>query len=428
MNDMNNVNNEHDAATEPEIPFRKKWLPWIIIPLSVLFVAAAITITTVIIIKNHNDTPDTEFSLEGDGSEISPYILRHSGTYIPYADEGRSLLFLYYPSQTGVISVTAVNRGEVGILMTDLTTGETIHTTDEAYMGVSPGNGVLIELYFVNEKQKGNLPFVFVDEKDGAGYYHESPTVITGTGTYPTDLTVGKSAHYVYTATDEGFIRVDASGTMITIRNTTTGAVFMAPDGLSVSVRPGDRLEIELRGEVGMQEGTVNMFFKDEKDHIDPSETAFSVKAIRRYEQNGSMVTAAGDTLAILPGQTIRYEVGAVNTGTCNAWVRVRVTFAFKDKEGREIPCTEEEIDGLISPAIDTEHWIRVGDDGWWYYDRILLGNCTAPLLFDHLTMSGENFTSKFAGGTVEMYVTVEGVQSKGNGTSPADVTGWPET
>lgn len=402
-----------------------KWLPFLA-ALLLLLAAAAITTTIILVNRNIEDFPDTELGLEGEGSELTPYILLHSGTYVPNAADGKPRLFLYYPSQKGVISVTAVNPGELGIIMTDLTTGEIVHSTDEVKMGVTPDHGVLIELYFLDPEQKGHMPFVFVDEKDGVGRYHESPTVITGTGYYPADLSVGESAHYIYTATGEGFIRVDAPGTTITIRNTTTGAVFMAHDGLSVSVRPGEKLEIELRGDVGLSDDTVNMYFQDEHDYVDASEAAISIETIRRYEKDGTIVDATGDRLALLPGQTIHYEVGAVSKGAGSAWVRLRVDFVFKDKQGVEIPCTDEEIAGLVKLAVNDEHWISLGDDGWWYYDQVLPGHCAAPLLFDSLTLSGQNFTAKFAGCTTEMYVTSQAVQAKGNGHSAVDAQGWP--
>lgn len=118
----------------------------------------------------------------------------------------------------------------------------------------------------------------------------------------------------------------------------------------------------------------------------------------------------------LYPGFTATKIVEVVNTGSADAWVRVKI-------EKNITPASEQtEVDpDLVVLDLNTTDW-TYREDGYYYYNSPLEpGEVTAPVL-NGVTLSG-NMGSEYQEATVEVKVSAEAVQSQNNDTA----TGWPE-
>ncbi len=372
------------------------------------------------------DESDYTYSMTGSGSVGYPYIAPGTGSYSVDVGPGEDAYISYGATSDGTITVTVPDTADITVV--DKATGDTYTDDDGDGVVVVPttaGNELEIKTEWKDPTAEGRIDVIISDAQSGQIDEGREPVIITGTGTYSTDLDVGESQTYLYTPEGTGSIRIEAHGAVIVVCNTVTGTMFRVNDGLAVTVRAGEPMEILLCGNEGEAVGHVDMYFEDEGSFLDPSDLAIGIKTIRRYKKDGVMVNATDDAIPIMPGQVVQYEVGVKSTDNGNAWVRVRLEFVFKDKDGHVMPHTSEQLDLLIEQELNDDSWV-LGEDGWWYYKKVLAGQETSSLLLESLAFSGPNITSAYARGTLEMTVICQAVQSKDNGGNAMTAQGWP--
>lgn len=124
------------------------------------------------------------------------------------------------------------------------------------------------------------------------------------------------------------------------------------------------------------------------------------------------------DVTSIMPGMTVTKIAEIQNTGSSDAWVRVKLTRSIQLK-GDGTPDTS-----LVGLDYNTTDWI-MGADGYCYYSRPLKpGQVTEPV-FTKVTFNAA-MGNEYQNATATVDVAAQAVQTANNGSTVTDAQGWP--
>lgn len=137
----------------------------------------------------------------------------------------------------------------------------------------------------------------------------------------------------------------------------------------------------------------------------------------------------------VMPGRAVDKAVSVTNSGTGDAWVRVKVDTAITSADGSTPLATTLTHDSLtesvVQFAYQTENggkWLP-GSDGFYYYTEPLATGSTTDDLFDTLTLN-KFLSNDYQGCTVDVDVNAQAVQVRNNtlreNQTVLDVQGWP--
>ena len=128
------------------------------------------------------------------------------------------------------------------------------------------------------------------------------------------------------------------------------------------------------------------------------------------------------DVENIVPGMEVTKEAFVKNTGTVYFYTRVKITTRYVNEQGKKLP---ELNTGLVELNL-SEDW-KPGNDGFSYYkEPVAPGEETKPL-FTTVTFSTE-MGNKYQNVKVIIDLDAQAVQSRNNGESALEATGWPES
>ena len=129
------------------------------------------------------------------------------------------------------------------------------------------------------------------------------------------------------------------------------------------------------------------------------------------------------DVENIVPGMEVTKEAFVKNTGTVDFYTRVKITKTFVPAQGEEKPELNTK---LVRLDINEKYW-ELGNDGFYYYKKpVAPGEETKPL-FTTVTFSTE-MGNEYQNVKVKIDLDAQAVQSRNNGESALEATGWPET
>jgi hypothetical protein len=121
----------------------------------------------------------------------------------------------------------------------------------------------------------------------------------------------------------------------------------------------------------------------------------------------------------VMPGDVIDKIVSVTNDGDNAIWVRVKLD--------RSLILAGESPEGEFSVLgldLNDEDWTE-GEDGWFYYKRILAPGETTKDLFTAVTFPA-SLGNDYMNARVKIDVLAQGVQSANNGLTVQEATGWP--
>lgn len=123
----------------------------------------------------------------------------------------------------------------------------------------------------------------------------------------------------------------------------------------------------------------------------------------------------------VMPGAEISKIVTIKNTGSSEAWIRVKVdkSIARADKGESDV--------SLVRLDFDTENW--VGKDGYYYYKKPVPAGESTTALFGTVTFDPQ-MGNEYQNCEVSIDVIAQAVQTANNTPADGDVTkaaGWPE-
>ncbi len=185
--------------------------------------------------------------------------------------------------------------------------------------------------------------------------------------------------------------------------------------------------------------GTVAYFTAQGKAHNVITTGGIHIKLIEQRDENGTLVDFPEEGIGgVMPGTSASKIVSVQNTGTNDAWIRVRVDWDLKDPQGTSLPDTLYAADGtevdVISFTVNAEHWLE-GDDGYYYYREPVPANeenggGTTEILFDEVHFAKE-MDNRYMNCTSNVIVEAQAVQVANNpipdGGDVTGIKGWPE-
>ncbi len=137
---------------------------------------------------------------------------------------------------------------------------------------------------------------------------------------------------------------------------------------------------------------------------------------IHEYTADGSRFPEEG--VYILPGDIVSKRVTVENVCEHPFYLRVRL------------------VNGIDSGVLSSEDIFKInlnkndwtlGDDGYIYYNGILLPGQTTPAVFTQVEIVGDKVDQNYIGKTLTLTVTAQAVQSENNpAESPWEASGWP--
>ena len=133
-----------------------------------------------------------------------------------------------------------------------------------------------------------------------------------------------------------------------------------------------------------------------------------ATNAVTASDLSVELVMPGATSKPVVPGQEFDGGAAVENTGSQDAWVRVKLT-------------QPEDIE-LI--GVDTENWTE--KDGAWYYNHILKAGDKTPNLFSGLKIS-ENLDNDDSDKSLSLLVKGQATQFVNNGDTAMDAQGWPE-
>ena len=139
---------------------------------------------------------------------------------------------------------------------------------------------------------------------------------------------------------------------------------------------------------------------------------------------NGTPSEGVVESFSVFPGESVRRDVSAVNSGTLTVYVRARVDFEIA-LSNRYVDRADEIDLSLIILDVNSEYWkTRDSFDGYYYYLEALSHGESTPDFVNGITFSPD-MGNMYKGSKIKVKVTFEVVQASGNGTDVFSATGW---
>ena len=124
----------------------------------------------------------------------------------------------------------------------------------------------------------------------------------------------------------------------------------------------------------------------------------------------------------IVPGMEVTKKAYVENNGTVYFYTRVKITKSFVNEQGEKLPDLNTD---LVELDLG-EDW-ELDEDGFYYYKKLVApGEETEPL-FTTVTFSTE-MGNEYQNVKVKIDLDAQAVQSRNNGESALEATGWPES
>jgi alternate signal-mediated exported protein len=146
---------------------------------------------------------------------------------------------------------------------------------------------------------------------------------------------------------------------------------------------------------------------------------------------------SSGGTVSAMPGEIIMKDPTVTNTGTNDAWIRVKIHAYLEDSSGNktEVPFVLQ--NGVQNENGETRLMLD-GDPGKWHdpandqtagylYYVETLGSKQTASVFKNVRIPSSWDNEKLEGKTLKIDVTAEALQVSGQNRDPSQVQ-WPET
>lgn len=150
-----------------------------------------------------------------------------------------------------------------------------------------------------------------------------------------------------------------------------------------------------------------------------------TVNKITMASVKGQILEEYEQDQVVYPNGTVDKTVQVKNTGTADAFPRVKIEKAWgdgRDENGRLIVDPDLSTDN-IEITYNTEQWMYNPEDGYFYYTEVLKPGDTTVSLFDSFTINGENTGGEYKNKLADIIVSMEMVQAAGGGLSYWDTS-----
>lgn len=129
------------------------------------------------------------------------------------------------------------------------------------------------------------------------------------------------------------------------------------------------------------------------------------------------------DVENIVPGMEVTKKAYVENNGSVDFYTRVKIEKRFVPAQGDELPKLNT---GLVELNINKASW-DLREDGFYYYNKPVAPDEKTEPLFTTVTFSTK-MGNEYQNVKVIIDLDAQAVQSRNNGESALEATGWPES
>lgn len=173
--------------------------------------------------------------------------------------------------------------------------------------------------------------------------------------------------------------------------------------------------------------GTLAYFNAEETAHNVITSGGVGIQLIEKTKSGDTLVDFPADGLTgIMPGTSASKIVSVENTGSADAWIRVKVEMSIIGSDKEELPLYIDMGDSAIPVIAFTpgEDW-TLGEDGYYYYNAAVASGKSTDTLFEEVHFAAQ-MGNEYQNCTANLVVTAQAVQTANNGETVFAATGWP--
>lgn len=173
--------------------------------------------------------------------------------------------------------------------------------------------------------------------------------------------------------------------------------------------------------------GTLAYFNAEDTAHNVITSGGVGIQLIEKTKSGDTLVDFPEDGLSgILPGTSASKIVSVENTGSADAWIRVKVEMTITGSDGKALPLEIGGADSVIPVITFTpgESW-TLGEDGYYYYNAAVASGKSTETLFEEVYFAAQ-MGNEYQNCTANLVVTAQAVQTANNGDSALTAAGWP--
>lgn len=173
--------------------------------------------------------------------------------------------------------------------------------------------------------------------------------------------------------------------------------------------------------------GTLAYFNAEGTAHNVITSGGVGIQLIEKTKSGDTLVDFPEDGLSgILPGTSASKIVSVENTGSADAWIRVKVEMTITGSDGEALPLEIGGADSVIPVITFTpgESW-TLGEDGYYYYNAAVASGKSTETLFEEVYFAAQ-MGNEYQNCTANLVVTAQAVQTANNGDSALTAAGWP--
>ena len=168
-----------------------------------------------------------------------------------------------------------------------------------------------------------------------------------------------------------------------------------------------------------MAAGTLAYFTAEDTAHNVITSGGIDIELKEWADKDKTEPFPAHGVSGVMPGAEVTKIVEVENTGSGEAWVRVKVTKDIQLAEG-----VQGDVDlGLLLLDFDEESWTE--KDGYYYYNEPLAPGETTEPLFASVAFA-PTMDNRYQNSTATVDVSAYAVQTANNGETVVEAKGWP--
>ncbi|MGN1279346.1 MAG: SipW-dependent-type signal peptide-containing protein [Limosilactobacillus sp.] len=153
---------------------------------------------------------------------------------------------------------------------------------------------------------------------------------------------------------------------------------------------------------------------------------AISIAIEEKTQSGNALVDFPADGLSgVMPGTSASKIVKIKNTGSSEAWIRVKVESSITGADGEDLPQKLQSGKAVMDFTI-LSGWTK-GADGYYYYNKPVAAGASTTELLKEVTFAPE-MGNEYQGCTAQLLISAQAVQTANNGATVTEAKGWPES
>ena len=177
--------------------------------------------------------------------------------------------------------------------------------------------------------------------------------------------------------------------------------------------------------------GTIAYFSDEETAHNVITSGGVSIELIEKtVDESGAEVNWENTEITdAMPGVPVVKKVSVNNVGASEAWIRIGISLSVTAADGSSLPLTfgQDNAPVLVLGFATESGWSTLQEDGYYYYEQPVTADAATGILLESVTLA-PGITNEYQNCTINVVVTAQAVQSKNNGSTWDQATGWPES